>query len=156
MMISRPIVTTHIRWMIVRDMTRVMDIERAGFADPWDRDEFTERLRQRNCIGMVAETADEKVVGFMVYELHKNRIHLVNFAVDPSYRYQGVGAAMIEKLANKLTTGGRERIMVEVAENNLDAQLFFRRMGFYCYAVLDGFYEDQDAYAFQMIAGAKK
>jgi ribosomal-protein-alanine N-acetyltransferase len=34
-------------------------------------------MRQRNCIGMVAED-DAQLVGFMIYELHKTRLYILN------------------------------------------------------------------------------
>ena len=58
----------HIRWMIRRDMPEVLEIEQSSFEFPWTEEDFIRCLRQRNCIGMVAEY-DEKVVGFMIYEL---------------------------------------------------------------------------------------
>ncbi len=120
---------TNIRWMIRRDMPSVMSIEQQSFEFPWSEEEFIRCLRQRNCIGMVAER-DDKVVGFMIYELHKNRLHLLNFAVGAEARRAGVGSAMIEKLVSKLTADRRNRIMLEVRETNLDAQIFFRQRGF--------------------------
>lgn len=141
----------NIRWMIRRDMPAVLDIEQQSFEFPWDEETFVHYLRQRNCIGMVAER-DAAVVGFMVYELHKNRLHLLNFAVHPSFRRQGVGTAMMHKLASKLSCDRRNRIMVEVRETNVTAQCFFRAQGFRAISVLREFYEDsaEDAYLFQM------
>ncbi len=141
---------TNIRWMIRRDMPAVLDIEQHSFEFPWSEEEFIRCLRQRNCIGMVAER-DSQVVGFMIYELHKNRLHLLNFAVAAAVRRSGVGSAMIEKLASKLTADRRNRIMLEVRETNLDAQIFFRQRGFRAISVLRSFYEDspEDAYLMQ-------
>jgi len=140
----------HIRWMIRRDMPAVLAIEDASFEFPWCEEEFIRCLRQRNCIGMVAEVED-KVVGFMIYELHKNRLHLLNFSVDPESRRCGVGSAMMEKLAGKLSIERRNRIMLEVRETNLEAQLFFKTFGFKAISVLRDFYEDttEDAYLMQ-------
>lgn len=143
-------VAVHIRWMIRRDMPAVLDIETQGFEFPWTEDDFIRSLRQRNCIGMVAERGDS-VVGFMIYELHKNRLHILNFAVCPSARRMGIGSAMVEKLLGKLSRERRNRIMLEVRETNLDAQLFFRSLGFRAISVLKDFYEDspEDAYLMQ-------
>ena len=143
-------VTVHIRWMIRRDMPAVLDIENQSFEFPWSEEEFIRCLRQRNCIGMVAER-DDQVVGFMIYELHKNRLHILNFAVAPQARRGNVGAAMVDKLVGKLSHDRRNRIMLEVRETNLDAQLFFRSLGFRAISVLREFYEDspEDAYLMQ-------
>lgn len=140
----------HIRWMIRRDMPAVLAIEDSSFEFPWSEEEFIRCLRQRNCIGMVAER-DDQVVGFMIYELHKNRLHLLNFSVSPEARRCGVGTAMMEKLAGKLSTERRNRIMLEVRETNLEAQLFFKTFGFKAISVLRDFYEDttEDAYLMQ-------
>ena len=140
----------HIRWMIRRDMPEVLDIERSSFEFPWFEEDFIRCLRQRNCIGMVAEHA-EQVVGFMIYELHKTRLHILNFAVSSNLRRRGVGRQMIEKLVGKLSSQRRTQITLEVRETNLPAQIFFRHSGFRATNVLRDFYDDspEDAYVMQ-------
>ncbi len=140
----------HIRWMIRRDMPEVLDIERTSFEFPWFEEDFIRCLRQRNCIGMVAEHG-ERVVGFMIYELHKTRLHILNFAVAADYRRRGVGRQMIEKLIGKLSSQRRTRITLEVRETNLPAQLFFKSALFRAVTVLRAYYEDspEDAYLMQ-------
>ena len=143
-------VCVHIRWMIRRDMPEVLDIENRSFEFAWTEEDFIRCLRQRNCIGMVAEH-DERVVGFMIYELHKNRLHILNFAVHSDFRRRGVASGMIRKLVGKLSPQRRNRILLEIRETNLAAQLFFREAGFRAISVLREFYEDspEDAYLMQ-------
>src|SRR5437867_2420708 len=74
-------VRVHIRWMIRRDMPEVLHAEQQSFEFAWTEEDFLRCLRQRNCIGMVAEQS-EKVVGFMIYELQKAKLHILNFAVS--------------------------------------------------------------------------
>ena len=140
----------HIRWMIRRDMSEVLAIEQQCFEFPWYEDDFVRCLRQRNCIGMVAEH-NERVVGFMIYELHKNRLHILNFAVHEQMRRRRVGTQMVRKLASKLSRERRNRLMLEIRETNLSAQLFFRDAGFRAISVLRSFYDDtpEDAYLMQ-------
>jgi len=140
----------HIRWMIRRDMAEVLDIEARSFEFPWTEEDFIRCLRQRNCIGMVAE-CDEQVVGFMIYELHKSKLHILNFAVADDYQRRGVGTQMVAKLVGKLSHQRRNRILLEIRETNLAAQLFFRDAGFRATSVLRDFYEDttEDAYLMQ-------
>ena len=78
-----------IRWLIRRDMDEVLAIERSSFEFPWTEEEFLCCLRQRNCIGTVAEL-DHEIVGFMIYELHQSMLRILNFAVSPNLRRQGV------------------------------------------------------------------
>jgi ribosomal-protein-alanine N-acetyltransferase len=142
-------VRVHIRWMIRRDMPEVLQIEQESFEYAWTEEDFLRCLRQRNCIGMVAEQG-EKVVGFMIYELHKSKLHILNFAVSPGCRRAGVGAQMVSKLISKLSSHRRTRITLEVRETNLIAQLFFRAQGFKAVRVLRAYYEDSGEDAFQM------
>ena len=140
----------HIRWMIRRDMPEVLDIERESFEFPWYEEDFIRCLRQRNCIGMVAEHG-ERVVGFMIYELHKTRLHILNFAVAENVRHRSVGRQMAQKLISKLSSQRRTKISLEVRETNLPAQLFFKSVGFRATSVLRSYYEDspEDAYLMQ-------
>jgi len=146
----KQLLSAHIRWMIRRDMPEVQEIEQRRFEFPWSEEDFVRCLRQRNCIGMVAEHG-ERIVGFMIYELHKNRLHILNFAVHPEYCRRGVGGQMVRKLISKLSPQRRSRIMLEVRETNLAAQLFFKQLGFRAISLLREFYEDtpEDAYLMQ-------
>lgn len=143
-------VRVHIRWMIRRDMAEVLDIEREGFEFAWTDEDFVRCLRQRNCIGMVAEH-DGRVAGFMIYELHRTRVHVVNFAVAREYQRSRVGSQMVAKLIAKLSSQRRSRIVLEIRETNLGAQLFFRENGFRAISVLHSYYADtpEDAYRMQ-------
>ena len=131
-------VDVKIRWLIRNDAPEVLGIERACFGDDaWSEEDFLCCLRQRNCIGMVAEL-DHEVVGFMIYELHKARLRVLNFAVDLKLRRQGVGSQMVQRLVDKLSQRRRKEIVLEVRESNLDAQLFFQSCGFWAAYVLRG------------------
>lgn len=139
-----------IRWLIRRDMPEVLGIENLAFEFPWDEEEFLNCLRQRSCVGMVAER-DDKIVGHMIYELQKNQIHVLNFAILPSMQRRGIGSQMVQKLISKLTQQRRKSIVLEVRETNLDAQLFFSKMGFLATDVVPGSHEEtaEDNYVFK-------
>lgn len=147
----------HIRWMVRRDMAPVLEIERESFEFPWCEEDFVRCLRQRNCIGMVAEYHNPalpenqlEVVGVMVYEMDKTRLHLLTLAVAPEFRRRGIGSQMIAKLVYKLSAQRRRRITLEVRESNLLAQLFFRTAGFRAVSILSAFYDDTDEDAYLM------
>ncbi len=136
-----------IRWLIRRDMAEVLDIERTCFEHTWTEEDYLCCLRQRNCIGMVAES-DHQIVGVMIYELHKSRLRILNFAVPPWCQRLGVGTQMVRRLVDKLSWQRRQEILLELRESNLAAQLFFRSQGFRAIAVLRRHYDDtaEDAY----------
>jgi ribosomal-protein-alanine N-acetyltransferase len=150
----KELVKVHIRWMIRRDMPEVLRAEQESFEYAWTEEDFLKCLRQRNCIGMVAELGD-KVVGFMIYELHKSKLHVLNFAVHPEFRRTGVGRQMVAKLIGKLSSHRRTRITLAVRETNLGAQLFFKMLEFRAVKVMRGYYEDsgEDAFLMQFRVG---
>jgi len=153
------IAVANIRWMIRRDMPEVLGIEQANFEFPWQDEDFIKCLRQRNCIGLVLDDAPlprrdgnyGRILGFVIYELHKNRLHILNFAVHAAMHRRGVGRALVQKMIGKLSPLRRNRLMLEIRDSNLDAQCFFRAMGFKAVSVLRDFYEDtsDDGYLFQ-------
>ena len=57
---------------------------------------------------------------------------------------------MLAKLLGKLPHERRNRIMLEVRETNLEAQLFFKSIGFKAISVLRDFYDDTDEDAYLM------
>jgi len=183
---------TCMRWMISRDLPMVLCCEEWSFDYPWNAKKFILCVRQRNCIGMVAEintphlyakeallekalecelflhperseeeNKDEaeqtvkeiceranSVTGYMMYELYKNSLRVINFAVHPEFRRVGLGKAMIAKLIRKISEQGRQGITVEVRETNLRAQLFFQSQGFRATGVMREHYENpgEDGY----------
>jgi ribosomal-protein-alanine N-acetyltransferase len=142
----------HIRWMIRRDMAEILAIEQRSFTQPWVEEDFIRALRSRNCIGMICEVGEE-IKGYMIYELYKNNLKLVNLAVHPDDRCKGYGRRMINKMISKLSIHRRSRVTIEVRESNLDGQLFLKKMGFQATAVKRRVFQDtyEDAYAFRYV-----
>lgn len=132
----------HIRWGVARDLPQIMAISDGSFVGGWTEDDFRKCLRQRNCIIMVAEQG-EKVVGYVVYELNRTYIRLLNFAVAPSSRRQGVGTALLQKMRYKLCSHRREKLTVTVRESSDTALLFFRAGGLRAVAFERGAFETE-------------
>lgn len=140
-------VPVHVRWMNRTDMPEVLWVEGQSFPTPWTEEDFLKVLRHQNVVGMVAER-DERVVGYMIYELHKRSIGLVNLAVHPDWRRRGVGRQLLAKLAEK---GGVRRpgLVAATRDGNLPAQLFFRACGWTARRVLPGYFEDTGETAYE-------
>lgn len=130
-----------IRWLILRDMPEVLRIKQESFEFPWTEEDFLCCLRQRNCIGMVAEY-EHKVIALMVYELHKSRLDILNFAVDSSIRRKQVGTQMVERLIDKLSKQKRKQIRLHVRESNLGALLFFKRHRFLAVRLIEDHFDN--------------
>lgn len=140
-----------IRWLIRRDMPEVMEIENRCCQFPWTEEDFLTCFRERNTIRTVYESSQGLIHGFMIYELHKSILKILNFAVAPEVQGTGVGCAMVERLIDKLSQQKRRLIECEIRESNLKAQKFFSGRGFKAVQVLRRHYEEttEDAYLFR-------
>lgn len=143
-----------IRWMIGRDLDRVVEIDRLSFPDAWCHDDFRSRLVQRTHIGMVAELRG-RVVGHLVYELKRSSFELHRLAVHPDYRMRGVGREFVWKLRSKLTQQRRTEWGIYVRETNLVGQKFLRACGVRAVCVERNWFSapEEDAFVFRHSIG---
>jgi hypothetical protein len=82
----------NIRWMIRRDLKYILEIESNSFEFPWTEQDFITQLRQRNSVGMIIENDDYTILGYMIYDLHKTKLDIINFAVSQNHRRQDLGS----------------------------------------------------------------
>ncbi len=143
--------SVEIRFMIRRDMASVMSIESRCFEHAWEEDSFLFYLRQQDRMCMVAEL-DGKVVGYMVYWLAGPVIQVSRFAVDPEFQRNGIGYQMARCLIEKVERHKyRKKASIYVRESNLDAQLFFRRVGFLAVRTLRSWFDETGESAYQFV-----
>ncbi len=155
---SRARLPVHVRWLIRRDFAEVMEIERDN-PPAWTEENFLDVLRQRNTIGMVAvakgsnwphSAETDPVVGFIIYELHKDWIQVLNLAVAKSCRRSWVGSQIIfELISKKLSSHRRTKITVDVRETNIAAQLFLASLGFLAVRIDRRLFGNRDCYRFE-------
>lgn len=149
---ANPKQQVHVRWMIHRDMPEVLQIEQDGFEFPWSEADYRMVLGARHTVGMVADASDpnDRVAGFMVYQLRPMSIDLLNFAVAWAFRSRRVGEQMIQHLVKKLSDETRTHITCHIRERNLSGQLFLRSQGFKSRGIVRNFYDDTDEDAYSM------
>lgn len=131
-----------------RDYEDVLNIEREAFEFPWSRREFEFLLNLERC-GAIVALRGGRVVGYLVYELRKTSIRLLNCAVAKSERRSGVGVFLLEELADRLGTV-RDEIICLVREKNVAAQLFLRHVGFRAQWIKRGYYAEAEEDAYRM------
>jgi ribosomal-protein-alanine N-acetyltransferase len=133
-----PHVSIHLRWLVPRDLPRILAIEIRSFAFPWSEKDFRDFLRDAKCVCIVAEQ-EERIVGFTAFRLGESCIRICNLAVVPSYRRCGVATRMLRTLIDLPSWQSRKSINVLVRETNLAAQVFFRAQGFRAVSILRNF-----------------
>ena len=126
-------------WMLKSHLADVVRIENACFEYPWDEKSFLATLKHRDVVGSTI-TLNHEVVGFALYELKTYSIMILNIAIDPDYQKQGLGRFAVQRLLDKLSYGRRTKVIVEVRETNLPAQLFFSSLGFKARSIIHNHY----------------
>jgi len=113
----------------------------------WTEQDLLDVIRQQNCTGMVTELkpfgSPWQIVGYIIYELCKGRLRLLNVAVDPAWRRRGIGTAMIDRMKEKLPQQRRNELLLDIRERNLPGQLFFQSQGFRATGVLRNLFHDE-------------
>jgi len=143
-----------IRWCIRKDFPDLLAVEDACFEYPWSLTDFLDHSRKQEGI-LEAAILGDKIIGYMAYSTripgsYEGGMQLNSVAVLPEFQRRGVGRQLVRKLRKKLQQN-RPRILLQVRETNLAAQLFFREVGFFAISVVRGFYEvtEEDAYVMQ-------
>lgn len=138
----------------------VLDIEslNSACASPvagqWTEEDFCYVMSQPNHLGVVAVDNYDTVVGFAIYQLADDKIHICNMAVHPDYIRMGVGTLLLNKLKSKLRKDRREKLEIDVRETNMTACRFLSSQGFKATDVIRNWYETpqyEDAYKFQYL-----
>lgn len=139
------------RVLISVDLRSALQIERDCFEYPWDEKTFKFALKRKNLVAY-SLIHEEQVIGYVFFLLRKSSLHIINIAVAPEFQRSGGGRYLINTLMEKLNEK-RVKLIVEVRETNLPAQLFFKSLGFKAVSVLRNSYEEttEDAYKFQFL-----
>jgi ribosomal-protein-alanine N-acetyltransferase len=131
----------HVRWMIRRDLDGgVLSLAWLGGWAAREED-FVSVLRQRNCIGMVAERGED-LAGFMVYELHKRKLVIIGMAAATP----AVAQTMAEKLQGKLSAHRRTSVEFLAREDDADLMGALLSVGFTVAGVERGAFGGRDGY----------
>src|ERR1700677_2944592 len=100
---------TSIRPLTANDMAAVLEIEADAYLFPWLAKDFRDALLMDNVVGAVAER-DGKVVGFMIFESHRNGVDLFELAVARNCWGTSVGRALVADLIATLDDQCRREI----------------------------------------------
>src|SRR3954464_14081522 len=128
-----------VRLMFQRDLPAVLEVEQRKPDRPWTRDDFLPVFDDHKVDGWVAEV-DGTVVGHLVFRTDAEGLTLLNLAVAPYWRRQGIAAAMLHRLDEKQPA----RVRAVVPESNLPVQLLLRHAGYQAVRVRRGNFEEED------------
>jgi [ribosomal protein S18]-alanine N-acetyltransferase len=125
-----------VRRLVYGDLPAVLSIERRSFQTPWSLAMFVLELSKPSGISLAAVTSDgdaqepsgERLAGYLVCSRYADVWHLMNIAVTPERRREGIASTLIGRLFEE--TGPGARITLEVRASNSAAIRMYERFGF--------------------------
>jgi [ribosomal protein S18]-alanine N-acetyltransferase len=113
------------------DLEAVWAIEQASFSHPWTRAMFQEELAKKPATLYVLTGGPEKEVwGYCCFWALSGELQLVNIAVRPDLRGQGLGRRLLHHLLREAQIREAEKIFLEVRPSNRAAIGLYERLGF--------------------------
>ena len=108
---------------------QIAELERICFSDPWSEKSIATELDSRLSLWLVAMDG-EKVAGYVGSQSVLGETDMMNIAVSPDYRRQGIGEKLVVELIQKLTEKGNHSLTLEVRASNDPAQKLYEKLGF--------------------------
>jgi ribosomal-protein-alanine N-acetyltransferase len=139
-----------IRDLAYADLPAVVSIERRSFASPWSPGMFVLEMSRDSTIGLVAEL-DGRIAGYIVMSSYDRAWHLMNVAVDPGHRRNGIASSLVARALEK--AGGQVPVTLEVRPTNRTAIAMYEKLGFVPRGHRRGYYPDNGEDALIMWRG---
>lgn len=116
-----------IRTLTYSDLPRVLAIERRAFPTAWSLSMFVLELSKPSGICLAA-TQGSELLGYLICARYAEAYHLMNVAVDPDRRRQGIARSLIDELLER--AGADASITLEVRVSNAGAIALYESYGF--------------------------
>ena len=120
--------------MIITNMndghvSQVVQLEKLCFSDPWSENSVASELENPLSLWLVAEK-NGAVVGYVGSQTVMDETDMMNIAVHPDHRRQGIAEALIEALIAVLKRKGSRSLTLEVRISNENARRLYEKLGF--------------------------
>ena len=107
----------------------VVELEKACFSAPWSEASVREELMNPLSLWLVA-LAGGQVAGYVGSQTVLDEADMMNLAVAPRHRRQGIARQLVEALGNALRAQGVQSLTLEVRASNEAAIQLYRSLGF--------------------------
>ena len=120
--------------MIILEMnaahvSQVVALEKICFADPWSEMSIASELQNLWSYWLVA-LEDDRVIGYVGSQSSIDEADIMNVAVHPDFRRQGIAEALINRLVADLKERDIHALLLEVRVSNTPAITLYEKLGF--------------------------
>jgi ribosomal-protein-alanine N-acetyltransferase len=134
------------------DVDRIVEIEEEGFLHPWSRELIERELGHSWSQVLLAEDgAGGAVVGYVVFWLVHDEVHVLNVASALAARRRGIGRALMEAAEEEGRRRGARLATLEVRRSNFPAISLYRAMGYRQVGIRPNYYAEEQEDAVVMV-----
>ena len=127
--------------MTYDDLPEIMVIEWASFTSPWGPEMFVAEMSGPVSYATVAERQG-RIVGYATFRVVIDEAHLMNIAIAPDLKRNGLGRALTDHVVSHCRSLGAAYMFLEVRRSNVAAQALYKGLGFEFLDVRKGYYSD--------------
>jgi ribosomal-protein-alanine N-acetyltransferase len=134
-----------IRRAALADVKAIWAIERVSFPVPWYRWSFLAELSNRVSTMLVAGPPPPRAWetwGYLIYWLVGDEMHILNLAVHPGHRRQGIARRLFTEALTRARAAGANMAWLEVRPSNTPALALYESFGFKEVGVRPQYYTD--------------
>lgn len=110
-------------------MLQIAALEKICFSEPWSVNSIASELGNPLSLWLVAEV-DGALAGYIGSQSVLGESDVMNVAVSPDYRRQGIGEALVLALVEELKKHGNHCLSLEVRLSNAPARSLYEKLGF--------------------------
>lgn len=115
--------------MTAEHVPQVATLEKVCFSDPWSENSVASELENPLSCWLVALDG-ETVAGYVGSQTVMDETDMMNVAVHPDFRRQGVARTLILALIGELKKRGSRCLTLEVRASNDPARALYESLGF--------------------------
>lgn len=138
-----------LRLMRSEDISQLAELEKICFHDPWSVSAFSYELNNPLSLWLVAADGDV-VAGYVGSQTVMGESDMMNIAVSPNYRRQGLAQQLIVKLVEMLCQRQSHSLTLEVRKSNLPAISLYKKLDFMQIGCRPNYYRNPKEDAFIM------
>jgi ribosomal-protein-alanine N-acetyltransferase len=132
-----------IRRLGLHDLDAIVDIENAVYPTPWSRSMFAGELAKPSSFSIGAFDSElGGLVAYLIVSRYVDAWHIMNVAVHPENRRQGVASRLLDELFDVTAGDPRRGYTLEVRVSNASAIALYERFGFEASGIRRGYYTD--------------
>lgn len=131
----------NIRKMSQSDLEQIVELEKMCFSDPWSLPMLEPELFNPLSLWLVAVEGTQ-VIGYVGSQAVLDAADMMNLAVHPQYRRQGIAEKLVSALESQLDGEKVYSLALEVRASNLPAIRLYEKLGFAPIGRRTGYYRN--------------